>query len=584
MSVRESRPHEVEAAHPEALVGAESHSTEQSTGAPVGLASPETINELIARATAEYLAELDRDRPPVSADVERALLAKTNFEFGLANASRHKTNQIPLLKSLTHTQVAEVMLALHHVIRVRVPGLKDQASAPLAIYVPEGEDEGTYVTHEDYLRSVARRYNRELTISTAKEVFTVLREQAPLVAENDNRDLIAVANGIFHYGEKTLRRFKPEVVLLSKTRVRFDPMAVNPVIDTPDGDQWDVETWIQDLSDDEGVPELLWQIAGAVIRPHVRWGKSAWFYSERGNNGKGTLVELLRELAGGDGCYSNLPLSEMGKEFMLEGLLGVSAILTDENDVGTFIDRAANMKAIITNDVIHVNRKNKTPISFRFWGFMVQCLNEFPRTRDRSESLYRRQLFVPFSKWFGGDGVERAYIKDDFVHRQDVLEYVLKKVLLDLPDYYKLSEPAVTKVLLSEFKRSNDPVRDFWIEHRDAFAWDLLPFSFLYDVFKAWMREANPSGTPLGRNTFTRDLRAVVDGDSDWNDPGRPVHIGPLMDATETLIATYALTGWYAPGFQMPKSGVPDLDKMCAPALAKTYRGLVRVQAGQGGG
>ena len=39
---------------------------------------------------------------------------------------------------------------------------------------------------------------------------------------------------------------------------------------------------------------------GAIIRPHVRWNKSAWFYSERGNNGKGTLCDLLRKSCGRD--------------------------------------------------------------------------------------------------------------------------------------------------------------------------------------------------------------------------------------------------------------------------------------------
>ncbi len=33
---------------------------------------------------------------------------------------------------------------------------------------------------------------------------------------------------------------------------------------------------------------------------------------------------------------------------MLEQLLHVSAIIVDENDVGTYIDAAANLKAIIT--------------------------------------------------------------------------------------------------------------------------------------------------------------------------------------------------------------------------------------------
>lgn len=55
------------------------------------------------------------------------------------------------------------------------------------------------------------------------------------------------------------------------------------------------------------------------------------------------------------------------------------------------------------------------PVSFVFRGFMVQCVNEYPRVKDKSDSFFRRQLFVPFMKCF--TGIERKYIKDDYLHR-----------------------------------------------------------------------------------------------------------------------------------------------------------------------
>lgn len=182
---------------------------------------------------------------------------------------------------------------------------------------------------------------------------------------------------------------------------------------------------------------------------------------------------------------------------MLEQLLHVSAIIVDENDVGTYIDAAANLKAIITNDVIGINRKYKTPINLQFRGFMVQCLNEFPRFKDKSDSFYRRQLFVPFDKCFTGR--ERKYIKSDYLHRQEVLEYVMYKVLH--MDYYSLSEPAACKAVLAEYKEFNDPIRAFFEELADRFSWDFVPFEFAYDLYKAWFLENSPSGSIQGRNT-----------------------------------------------------------------------------------
>ncbi len=87
---------------------------------------------------------------------------------------------------------------------------------------------------------------------------------------------------------------------------------------------------------------------------------------------------------------------------MLGALMRVSAVITDENDTGTFVDDAAALKAIITHYSIELNRKLKEPRTLLFDGFMVQCVNELPKLRDKSESMYRRLLVIPFDKRFEG--------------------------------------------------------------------------------------------------------------------------------------------------------------------------------------
>ena len=317
--------------------------------------------------------------------------------------------------------------------------------------------------------------------------------------------------------------------------------------------------------------QLIWEILGAIIRPNVSWDKSAWLYSETGNNGKGTLCELMRNLVG-NGSYASISVSDFSREFMLEQLLRVSAIIVDENDVGTYIDAAANLKAVITNDVIGINRKYKTPINLQFRGFMVQCLNEFPRFKDKSDSFYRRQLFVPFDKCFTGR--ERKYIKSDYLHRREVLEYVMYKVLN--MDYYSLSEPAACKAVLAEYKEFNDPIRAFFEEMSGRFAWDLIPFDFAYDLYKAWFTENSPSGNIQGKNTFIKNLTNIVNSTNlDWTvDLNKtPVRPRGRMDWPEPLIAEYRLMRWLNPVYT---GG--DWEKRCLPPLKSNYRGLERVQ------
>ena len=44
---------------------------------------------------------------------------------------------------------------------------------------------------------------------------------------------------------------------------------------------------------------------------------------------------------------------------------------------------------------------------------MIQCLNDAPKFRDKTDSMLRRIIFVPFDKCFTGR--ERKYIKEDYL-------------------------------------------------------------------------------------------------------------------------------------------------------------------------
>lgn len=473
-----------------------------------------------------------------------------------SQASKAATRRRPLVSRLSFPEVALLLSRVYTVVRISP---SDKNTDPdldmLAVYDsdPTSPTYGTYQNSPGYIRQLARLYSYDMTNRDFAEVISALRDHAKRVTRGTDRDLIALNNCIFDYKNKKRIEFHPDHVFLSKAAVNYNPQATNVTITNPeDGTQWNVHDWIRELFFDEDEDSsqspnkdldlLIWQIIGAILRPYVRWNKSAFFYSEQGNNGKGTLIELMRNIIGPH-SYASIPLSDFGKDFMLEPLTRASAILVDENDVGTYIDRAANLKAVITNDVISINRKYKDPTAYQFFGFMVQCLNESPQIRDRSESLYRRQLFVPFNKSF--TGVERGYIKSDYIARDEVLEYIVYHVLVEMDDYYTLVEPEAAREALDQFKLENDPVRAFWKDTKDDFSWDLLPRKFLYDLYKAWLESNSPNSKPVGIEKFCKALMQVIANEDDrqweWRNKSRP---GSRLDKPEMMIIHYDLEKW----------------------------------------
>ena len=500
-------------------------------------------------------------------------LISENTQYGLKGARAYQT-----LRTLTPVVVADCMLHRNRIVRIVLSDKNtDPAYDVLAVYMDHGPDTGIYVTDEVSIRVLARAYNKALTLKDFDLVMSILGDNAPRVMVNTNRDLIAVNNGIFDYKTKTLLPFTPEIVFTAKSAINYNENAANPVIhNDADGTDWDIESWMADLNDDPEIVALLWEILSAIIRPNVAWDKTAWFLSEVGNNGKGTLLTLMRNLCG-ERAWTSIPVADFGKDFQLEPLIRTNAVLVDENDVGEYVDKAANLKAVITNDVILINRKNKTPIAYQFRGFMVQCVNDTPRFRDKSGSLYRRQLIIPFDKSF--TGAERKYIKQDYMHRTEVLEYVLYRVLSG--NFYELSEPRAVKLALHQYKIENDPVRAFAEEFLDRVVWDLLPWRFLYALYRAWLTKDQPSNPPLGYNKFIKHLtlilqEAVGEGEGyGWFVTPAAVRTKTRILGEEPLAVEYNLDQWFD---IQPVNG--SIRKVGTPHnIPISTRGLLRASA-----
>lgn len=509
----------------------------------IGMLFPESRSQALDMITNTFLENNTIDAFSNPKEITNQVISMAKKEFRTYNENSPKGSKMTVPVDLTPAMIAKIMLQMYCVRNINCAGINSERSYDiLAIYQEDGTNKGIYISDEIEIENMICAFNPELNDPQIKQAVNILKRKAPRVERCSDPDLIAINNGIFNYRTKIVEPFDPERVFTAKCRINYNPTATNVIIhNDQDNTDWDVESWIQELFDDQEIAECIWQIMGAVIRPNIRWGKAAWFVSEKGNNGKGTLCHLMRNLAGNN-SYAAIKLSDFGKDFMLEPLISSTSIITDENDVGTFIDKAAELKAVVTNDVIQVNRKFKTPIAYQFKGFMVQCVNEMPRTKDKSESFYRRQLFIPFTKCY--TGIERKYIKNDYLNRTEVLEYVLYRILN--MNYYEIQEPESCKKALEEYKVFNDPVRDFLLEITEEASWGCLPSNLLFTMYKNWCKLNNPNGSIQGRNTFLNDVKNLINGSlkTDWTYYSEPKRTGSMMICEEPLLDKYNCTDW----------------------------------------
>lgn len=532
-----------------------------------------TLNNLLRSVTADYIDTIDKSQPIDAVKIESDLMALVTNDIEAYNSQLTKgQKRWPVPVHLNNTQIALILSALYPIRRIvcadtfATPEEQDM----LAIYQEDGTEAGVYVESMSTIENIALTYNMELKKTDLDDICAKVRNHVPRVLKCSDPDLIAVNNGIFNYRTKKLMKFDPKYVFVSKSHVNYNPKAKNPKIPMADGTVWDVESWIDDLFDNPELSNLIWQIMGAIIRPNVSWKKNAWFYSMSGNNGKGTLCSLMRNLLG-ESSHCSLSIDDFGHDFALEPLLHVSAIITDENNVGTYIDKVANFKAVCTNDSIRIDRKFKNSITYKFRGFMVQCINDLPKIKDKTDSFYRRQIIVPFTKSF--TGAEKPEIKDDYLNRESVLEYVLYKILN--MNYYTLDVPEACSIMLSQYKIANDPVREFVDDVFGELAWNAYPMTFLYDLYKEWRKTTNSEGKDIARKTFISQIGLILSNRSlGWEFKSFPNPVTYQDDShrkPELLIVKYNLTNYMNPDY----GGKNASKKSCTDALPIKARDFI---------
>ncbi|PYI69745.1 ATPase [Arthrobacter livingstonensis] len=546
---------------------------------PAGSFRPTGFETLVARTVTRYLAKIVDESDVELCDIRDGMLQRINAELSLENKGRKESNSTsPALKKiqvLDEFIVVQVLLARNRIVMIDLTdGNGGAENGVLAIYEDFGPLEGLYNDSESRIMALISELRPSLSHKGIESAFSRMRRHAQVLRRTIDPHLIPVANGVFDHAKMELRPFSSDWVFLSKVQVDYDSNATSPHFTTPDSSTWEIEAWMASLSDSEGVPELLWEIISAAVRPYEAWDKSGFLAGPKGNGGKGTVLALIRKLLG-RGSYASVSLVDFGDRFKKSSLVRANVNLVDENDVGAFAESLGDWKACVTGDVFTLDRKYKDPVEVSWQGFEVQCFNTMtPRMKDKSESLKRRLLIVPMVKSF--KGVENKDIKRDYLQRDEVLRYVLKRALH--MRHTELSNPPACEDALEEWFGTNNKVVGFWREFEDQFQWDLLPWAFLYDLYKEWFSKVEPSGKTEGYKPFIEALKSHLDDSQVWTTPDKSVRPGQHMDAVEPLIAEFDLRGWVNQSYTGN-----DPVKKCMPApLKDNYRGLLRTSAGSG--
>ncbi|WP_429970753.1 DNA primase family protein [Fructilactobacillus sp. Tb1] len=360
-----------------------------------------------------------------------------------------------------------------------------EETARVAFYDPIN---GIYCYNFLQLRAILRVISPMMTDGQCYSVISLLTTNAyrrGIKKIDDSKNLIAVDNGIYDTEQNKLLPFSHNHYIKSKIYTKYNPEAKAPNING-----WNVEDWFNELAcGDEQIVHAFWQVIRDVVNANYTHRTAIFLKGNiHGNNGKGTFQSLLQNLVG-EGNYSTLKLMQFAGEFSLSTAVDKALLIGDDNPKTIAIKDNSNFNSVVSGDSILVNPKGVPAYPYIFTCSVVQSFNELPYFSNTG-GLARRLLIIPFNATFtsNGNNKDNWKIKDDYIKRPEVLEYILKKAL-EMPEFTNFDVPDVSRDAKEEYSAELDPTGVFIKEFFNKDNFDIIPTKWVYYAYKKWRQE-----------------------------------------------------------------------------------------------
>lgn len=446
----------------------------------------------------------------------------------LINIARNKGDKLARIKSMPPYAIARFLYEKETYALINLVGTdkrikQGQNKFMLAKYQSSGDDKGIWCGGNTWkeipdFQTDCQRYSVMVTPNECAQVFMCLygfcnADSERKRARTIDKNLSAFANGIFDWEKKTLMSFSPEYVFLSKSPISLKDINSEPHITEPDGSDWTFDKWMDSISTDAEMKYALYALIQAVLRPYHDWQKIFFFVNHRGRNGKGTLGEVLKQIAA---QWDTTRFADLGTKFQPLSLLFDTLVISDENDAGQ--NEAAKSesfaKALATHDAVSLEAKGKDRITAEPYLIQVHMYNSIPKMLDTTPSMQARLYMFKFEKSFVGK--EKRYIKNDYLKRKDVLEWVVSYVCYHMDTLEEMPPLKSNAELVQEVKVNNNAVEAFLEEFEYDFGWNFVPVKALYQIFCMWYKGGHAGRAPkLGDKAFGRTVKQICEDRTD---------------------------------------------------------------------
>lgn len=361
------------------------------------------------------------------------------------------------------------------------------------VYVEMPELEAQKMIRDKMISSEARMSQ----INDAEHQWRIL-VQKDLRELNVNPFIINLKNGLYNVQDDTLVDHTPEYFSTVQLNASYNEKADCPRF----------KQYLKEVLDADQIP-LIQEMLGYFLVPVTRAQKCFVIVGE-GGAGKSQLLLVLNQVLLGSENVSNVSWQALNERFKTAELFGklanIFADLPTKN-----IDDNGIFKALVGEDYLTVEKKNKNPFSFQSKARLLFSCNTIPRNLgDKSEGFYRRLILIRFDHAVPENIKDPNLLEKLRAEADGIFIFALEGLKRLINNNYKFSETERNKRELEQYREESDNVLSFVGECCELGAGYDYGSTELYNAYKGFCEDSGVK--PYSQKNFVKQLIANVPG------------------------------------------------------------------------
>ncbi len=282
-------------------------------------------------------------------------------------------------------------------------------------------------------------------------IRTVKHDTLDIIHQFNRGEYINLQNGILDL--TTFKRYRHDPRYLSTVQLPFEYTSAVP---TPV-----FEKYLDDITcGDDEMKLILQELLGYCLCNSTA-AEKAFFLVGGGCNGKSVFAKIIQMIVG-ENNYSTTSLSALNGTFGLASLMNTNVNIAAENNNGKI--NSEIFKAIVSGDVVEVNRKYKDALSCQLHTKLVLLFNELPDSSDLTYGFFRKVIVIPFRKTISKEEIDVELIGKLTNELPGIFYWAVEGLKRLRENKYLFSHCKACDEALEQYKQSLNPVASFFEE------------------------------------------------------------------------------------------------------------------------